>query len=30
MKNDQIKPSNFTYSILIKIYGKLRNLYKAL
>jgi pentatricopeptide repeat protein len=26
----QIKPSNVTYSILIKIYGKQRNLNKAL
>lgn len=30
MKNLSIKPSNVTYSILIKIYGKDKNLDKAL
>jgi pentatricopeptide repeat protein len=30
MRTLRIKPSNVTYSILIKIYGKQRNLNKAL
>ena len=30
MRNLRIKPSNVTFSILVKIYGKQRNLNKAL